>query len=101
MADKQAWRVTGLWSKTLPSGGTVLSAKVPVAALLDVLQQIRAAGLHEVEVEVWESRYAEDRKPTHNLRVCEPFKPKPAQAGPTWSSQQQDSPPSVEESFPF
>ncbi|NCX93060.1 MAG: hypothetical protein EBX40_00070 [Gammaproteobacteria bacterium] len=100
--DKQAWRLTGLWSKTLPSGGKVLSAKVPVQMLLDTLQQVRDAGLHEVEVEVWESRYAEDRKPTHNLRLAEPFKPQGQQpAKPTWGSHQQDSPPSMDDAFPF
>jgi len=52
----------------------VLSAKVPVAVLLDVLQQVQAAGLHEVELEVWESRYAEGNKPTHNLRLAEVFR---------------------------
>jgi hypothetical protein len=100
--DKLAFRVTGLWAKKLPSGGTVLSAKVPVSVLTDVLQQVLAAGLRDVEVEVWESRYIEERKPTHNLRLVEPFKPQGQQASmPSWGSQQQDSPPAVDESFPF
>jgi len=92
-SDKQSWRLTGLWSKSLPSGGKMLSAKVPLQVLLDVLQEVKASGLHEVEVEVWESRYAEERKPTHNLRLVEPFKPR--QSGPTWSNPAQDNPPYV------
>lgn len=97
---KQAWRLTGLWTKQLPSGGTLLSAKVPVAVLRDALQAAQDAGLHEVDVEVWEARDGGDRKPTHSLRIAEPFKPQ-QQAGPTWSNQRQDSPPAVEESYPF
>lgn len=88
--QKQAWRVTGLWAKSLPSGEQVLSAKVPLAVIRDALAQAEAAGLHEVQVEVWQARDAGDRKPTHNLRFAEPFKP-----------QQQAPRPSVEESYPF
>ena len=99
---KQTWRVTGLWAKDLPSGSRVLSAKVPVQALIDVLQQVADAGLHQVEVEVWEAREGGDRKPTHNLRLAEPFQPTgQRQAGPTWSSQQDSSPAAGGEAYPF
>lgn len=101
MADKQTWRLTGLWAKDLPSGSRVLSAKVQVQQLIETLQQVADAGLHQVEVEVWEARDAGERKPTHNLRLTEPFKPIGQQGGPTWS-QRQDSPPAAAgEAYPF
>ena len=101
-SNKQTWRVTGLWAKDLPSGSRVLSAKVPVQALIDVLQQVADAGLHQVEVEVWEAREAGDRKPTHNLRLAEPFQPTgQRQAAPTWASQQDSPPAAGGEAYPF
>jgi hypothetical protein len=92
-SKKQAWRITGLWSKQLPSGGTVLSAKVPLAAILDAVENARAAGLHEVDVEVWEAWEQSDRKPTHTLRIAEPFQK--AGNAPAASAQAQP------ESYPF
>lgn len=100
--EKQTWRLTGLWAKDLPSGSRVLSAKVQVQALIDTLQQVADAGLHQVEVEVWEAREAGDRKPTHNLRLTEPFQPTgQRQAGPTWAGQQDSPPVAAGEPYPF
>lgn len=103
MTDKKrAWRITGLWSKSLPNGGTLLKAKVPLAALTEAVQGALAAGLSSVEVEVWEAREQGEGKPTHSLRVVEPFQASgTVQAGPTWA-RQNDSPPAVAgDSYPF
>ena len=76
---KQSWRMTGLWAKKLPSGGTLLSSKVPVTVLQDAIDGAKAAGLSHVVVEVWETDNHGADKPSHSLRIAEPFQPQNSQ----------------------
>lgn len=74
--SKQAWRISGLWSKDLPNGGTLLRAKIPLAAVADAVAAAQAAGMQDVELEVWEQKDAGPGRPTHSLRMTEPYQAK-------------------------
>jgi hypothetical protein len=71
---KQAWRVTGLWARELADGRTILKSKLQLKALIDVIEQVKASGLQNVELEIWPSDRQGEGQPTHSMRITESYK---------------------------